>query len=322
MQLRPILRGLKTYVATNPDRPGTGGSVSARYCYSVWLRHLILAAEAGCDSSPLSIAELGPGDSLGIGLAALLSGADHYHGLDVVRHARNETNATVFRELVGLFRERSTLAGPDEFPEVRPPLGSYAFPAHILTEERLAGCLHPERVRAIEAALDRLQDPRPFEPGTPALAYSVPWNDPKIVRPASVDMLFSQAVLEHVEDLANAYDAMERWLRPGAFMTHQIDFKSHGMTPAWNGHLEYPDWAWTLVKGRRSFLLNREPWSTHRAQIEAHGFDIRRVIVNERRDGLSRDRLAPVFRALSDEDATTAGAFVVAVRPRSGGRTG
>ena len=99
-------------------------------------------------------------------------------------------------------------------------------------------------------------------------------------------------------------------------MTHQIDFKSHGMTREWNGHWEYPDALWKLVKGRRSFLLNRQPWSCHLEQLKAHGFRVLNVVRNERRDGLSPDRLAPAFRRLSEEDATTAGAFVVATKVR------
>ena len=48
----------------------TGGTDSVRYCYSVWLRHLVLAYENGYKKIPERVAELGPGDSLGIGLSA------------------------------------------------------------------------------------------------------------------------------------------------------------------------------------------------------------------------------------------------------------
>jgi hypothetical protein len=50
-----------------------GGTIDSRYCYSVWMRHLknwsIINSEL-----PKIVAELGPGDSLGTGFAALLSG--------------------------------------------------------------------------------------------------------------------------------------------------------------------------------------------------------------------------------------------------------
>jgi hypothetical protein len=142
----------------------------------------------------------------------------------------------------------------------------------------------------------------------------VPWHDPKVIQASTIDLLISQAVLEHVVDLDTAYDAMRRWLVPGGLMTHQIDFRSHGITREWNGHLEYPKGIWKLVKGRRSFLLNRQPWSVHLDQLKRHGFRVLRIVRNERRDGLPASRLAREFRGQSEEDAATAGAFVVAVK--------
>ena len=47
---------------------GTGGGAqSARYCYSVWLRHLIHAWKNGLPFRPNRVAELGPGFSIGVG---------------------------------------------------------------------------------------------------------------------------------------------------------------------------------------------------------------------------------------------------------------
>src|SRR5262245_49632118 len=66
---------------------GTGGSCEARYCYSIWMRHLIAAQSGGLDPNPATVAELGPGDSLGVGITALLTGAKRYFALDVVPHA-------------------------------------------------------------------------------------------------------------------------------------------------------------------------------------------------------------------------------------------
>src|SRR5215813_2064256 len=64
---------------------GTGGGAqSARYCYSVWLRHLLHASANRLNVDPVHVAELGPGLSLGIGLAAILSGVERYYAFDVV----------------------------------------------------------------------------------------------------------------------------------------------------------------------------------------------------------------------------------------------
>src|SRR4030095_12333669 len=103
MKLKPILKGLLTYI---PGLHGTfkkgttGGTDSARYCYGVWLKHLTLLWANGLQEMPATIVELGPGDSLGTGLAALLTGVKRYYALDVVRFANPERNMMIFEELV------------------------------------------------------------------------------------------------------------------------------------------------------------------------------------------------------------------------------
>lgn len=69
-----IKRRMATFVpgAVRLFHRGTGGTCSARYCYAVWLRHLVLAAEHGLlDRPPRRVVEIGPGDSLGTGIAAI-----------------------------------------------------------------------------------------------------------------------------------------------------------------------------------------------------------------------------------------------------------
>jgi len=106
MKIRPLIFGIASYfpVINRYGAKGTGGTDSARYCYSVWLRHLVMAKRNGLGPFPRVVAELGPGDSLGIGLAALLSGCDRYFALDVVDHANARSNLEIFDELVELFR--------------------------------------------------------------------------------------------------------------------------------------------------------------------------------------------------------------------------
>ena len=71
-----LVVGMATYIPGLRILTGrrTGGTVSARYCYSVWLRHLSMLYQSALPTTFKTTAELGPGDSLGIGLAALLSG--------------------------------------------------------------------------------------------------------------------------------------------------------------------------------------------------------------------------------------------------------
>lgn len=291
---------------------GTGGSDSSRYCYAVWLRHLVTAHSHGLASAPpAAVAELGPGDSLGVGLAALICGSDRYVGLDAVQHASTPRNLSVFDELVDLFRRRSTVPTESEFQELEPPLATAEFPAHVLTDEHLRAALAPARLATLRRELATL---RPGRTQGPHIRYVAPWHDLSLLPAASVDMVLSQAVLEHVGDPALVHRAARHWLRPGGFVSHQIDFRSHGLAAAWNGHWAYGDLEWRLILGRRPYLLNREPHSAHGRLLREAGFDIVCDLAKRGGPGLGRSRLAPRFRDLSDDDLTTASAFIQARR--------
>ena len=288
---------------------GTGGTDSARYCYSVWLRHLALARENGlCRSAPNQVAELGPGDSIGVGLAALISGTEVYCGLDLIQFANCQRNLAIFDELVGLFRARAMIPGDDEFRELKPRITSNAFPSEILPEHRLVRALSTHRLKHIREALTAPNGEGPVR-------YAAPWFNSEIIRRESVDMLFSQAVLEHVQDLQSTYDAMHLWLKPDGYMSHQIDFRSHNLTSEWNGHWAHSDWKWKMIKGNRAhYSLNREPHSTHVTLLRKAGF---KIVSDQRLHKPSRLRhtqLARRFRGMTAEDLTTSGAFIQAVK--------
>jgi len=304
---RATLAGLATYVPGYEYLEPTGGTSSARYCYSVWLRHLVMAYDSGLlQGPPATVAELGPGDSIGIGLAALLSGARKYHALDVVSYASSQRNLAILNELISLFECREPIPDQHEFPEVKPYLASYAFPHHILTEPVLARGLAGTRLERIRQSVC---EPKAADG---MVLYAAPWNDPQTIEEHAVDMIYSQAVLEHVNDLAGAYAAMQRWLKPTGFVSHQIDFKSHGKAATWDGHWKYSDGVWRIIVGRRPYLLNREPYSTHVYLLERYGFHIVKESLVHAQPGITREELAPRFQDMSDDDMHICGAYVLA----------
>ena len=155
-----------------------GGTDSARYCYSVWLRHLVKAHENGLPTNPAAVAELGPGDSIGVGLAALLSGATTYYAFDAVNYLDNTRNLQVFDELVELFCKRDNIPDNQEFPEVRPALDSYEFPSRALADAHLRDCLRRERTESIrEELLDFKRAKHRF------IYYAAPWDKQTVLRP-------------------------------------------------------------------------------------------------------------------------------------------
>ncbi len=310
MKLKQIIYGIATFIpgVYSLLKKGTGGTNSARYCYSVWMRHLVSAKNNGLNPYPKIVAELGPGDSIGIGLVALISGAEKYYAFDVVEFANLERNLKIFDELVALFQNKTPIPGEDEFPNVKPYLKSYAFPNDILDGNRLKKVLEKSRLLKIrESIIDLKQKDN-------MIRYMVPWYDSSVLKNGSVDMIYSQAVLEHVDDLPNTYKAMRLWLKPNGYISHQIDFKCHGTADEWNGHWAYSDFMWRLIKGGRAYLLNRQPHSTHIAILKKEGYKVVCDKKFELKSSLSKAMLSSRFNSISDDDLTTSGAFIQAVK--------
>ena len=312
MNFRQLAYGLLSAVPGVPESlyRGTGGTSSAEYCYCIWLRHLVLARAGGMSTAPCVVAELGPGDSIGVGLAALLSGAQRYVALDALAHADTEGNLRVFDQLIELFRRRAAIPGRDVFPEMVLDLPSVEFPSDLISEQAMQ----------MNLAEDRIAWLREIVAGRPApdvLDYRAPWGSVAIADEGSIDFLLSNAVMEHVNDLGTAYQAMSRWLRPGGLASHQIDFRSHGLFRAWDGHWACPDWLWRLFMGRRPYLLNREPFLTHRHLAAAAGLEELQVLRVEA-SAVSR-RLSPRYAGISAEDRTTCAGYLLLRRPMQGG---
>ena len=312
LKIGQLLYGVATFIPGVAAIFGRGGgdTHSARYCYSVWLRHLVMAFASGLKTHPRVVAELGPGDSLGVGLAALLSGAERYHAFDVVPHAQVERNQAVLEELIALFKSRADIPDETEFPEVQPLLPSCAFPHHVLGNEVLTAALADERLARIRDAV------RTQSRAGSMIDYRTRWFDDRAIERDSVDMLFSQAVLEHIDDLATSYRAMRLWVKPGGLMSHQIDFRCHNTARVWNGHWRYSDVVWRLIRGRRSYLLNREPYSTHLRLLEESGFHFVGGRIARTDSHIAQAQLASRFRHLTDQDLTISSALIQSVAPR------
>lgn len=315
MHTRRLATGIATYL------PGglrladarTGGTGSARYCYTTWLRHLCKAGDRGVAPVPESLAELGPGDSLGLGLAAILCGTRAYLGFDVRAYAEPERNLRVLDELVDLFACREPIPAESEFPSVGPTLDSYGFPHELLSEERLRASLDPARLEVVRALVAR--GAAGSADGL-TIRYEPAWTDPSAAGEGSVQMVCSQAVLEHVDDLETAYRALRGWLVPGGLMSHHIDFTSHGTARVWNGHWTFSDLEWRLIRGRRrSWFINRQPIGTHLRLLRENGFRVTEIQRDTAAPEFQRERLAPRFAHLTAEDLETVSAFVQAVAP-------
>lgn len=291
--------------------PRTGGTNESLYCYATWFRHFYHWSRFN-SHIPETSAELGPGDSPGTGFAALLSGVRQVYFLDVIWYWNKERNLSIFEELVHLFREKATIPDNSVYPRIRPRIGNYDFPSDIITDRLLAENLSEERLDAIRKEIMTIDNP-----DNTHIKVKIPWHDAEVIDNGAMDFIYSQAVLECIDDLDNTYQAMCRWLKPGGLMSHTIDFKSHGLTKDWNGQYKFSKFEWNLVKGGKSFSVNRQPLSSHLELHKKYGFIILVKEPVRLENKLKTDSFSKEFRNLSEEDLTTSGVYLLSAKEKS-----
>lgn len=310
-RVKPIVVGAIKYSGflTRHLPVAAGATGNARYCYAVWMRHLVGLFNHNNGTIPGEVLELGPGDSLGAGLAALLSGAEQYWALEVIKYWDVERNLRIFEELVELFKNRTPIPDSNEFPLLRPTLENYQFPSEILSDNVLGESLQTRRLDQIRHEISV-----PDDPGNHFIKFRVPWYQTDIIRPASADFIFSQAALQHIDYINHAFFAMHTWLAPGGFMSHVIDYSSLGFTRLWNGHWAMTELEWRIMRGGRKFLTNRLPHSSYVSLHNQFNLRILQVKATTRPNELHHMQLVKKFRGLSEEDLTTFCSWIISVK--------
>jgi len=301
-----ILFGIATFIpgvySLRSKKNGSGGSFSARYCYSVYLRHMVILRENNLSCKPKKVAELGPGDSIGIGIMSLLLGAEKYYAFDVVRFANTTQNVLMFDKLLLLLKNKTPIPGENIFPRVFPKLKNYDFPSHIFDDEYLDKCLNNQRLKKIRRSIAQNDN---------MIQYSAPWLSRSDIVPNSIDLIISQAVLEHVDDLDLAYRVMTEWLKNCGYMSHCIDFKSHGKSSTWDGHWKMSRIYWFLLRGKRPYLINRIPISGHKKLLVMNSLNViyqKDITMEPTYDNSALDK---EFKYLSLKDRSTSGTHLI-----------
>lgn len=257
---RPMVKPLRSIARRlGPLEGGAvrwGNSRDAEYFYGVWVKHLALLRRAGLERAPGAVAEFGPGDTLGAGLSALLTGARKYAGFDVRDFTTEPGNLLMLERLLPLVAADAPRRPQRGWPALEQVLGEDLRPSRL----RFPGQPQPaelgERAQAIRAALRDVSQPRGV------VRVIAPWH----ALPApeeEFDVVFSHSALQYEPDLRRIFAYMAQILRPGGLMSHQIDLTSIGATRSWNGHRCYGSLAWRMVNLGRPYALNRHAASAY-----------------------------------------------------------
>ncbi len=289
-------------------KPGSGGTFSSDYCYTVWLRHLHYLLENKLFNSVEDIkkvAEIGPGDSIGIGLSSIYTGTSEYYAFDVIKHASLQKNISINKDLLTNFLNRKDIPHSSKQRNTSPALNDYSFPGKILmfNDE-----FYENKFNQIDRVLNGLDSQEV------KIEYIVPWMNTSRSNLKNIDLIFSQAVMEHVDDIEFAYSEMYKWLKPGGVISHQIDFKAHEMTKEWSGHWYIEDTLWNILSHGRKYPMNRLPFSSHIKIIEKTGFEIK-FVKKVQKENIFKNRTPKVSGIkFTAEDLVTSGALIQAIK--------
>lgn len=138
---------------------------------------------------------------------------------------------------------------------------------------------------------------------------------------ASVDFVFSQAVLEHVRhaEFVETMRELHRVLRPGGVASHRIDLKDHLGGNLNNLRLPKALWERDWMGARSGFYTNRIRFTEMCNLFQQTGFDVEVLAVHRwHLLPLDRSAMTAPFCYLS-EDELRVREFDVLLRPRRGG---
>jgi hypothetical protein len=234
---------------------------------------------AGCPGPGFTYLELGPGESLATAIVAWAYGADGGALVDADDFAMRDIAA--YRVLIERLSQKNTVR------DISPLRDCASFDALL---------------KAVNAQV--LTD------GVKSL---------DTLATGSVDLIFSQAVLEHVplSEFGALATALHRIQTPDGVGSHHVDFKDHLQGSLNNLRFSERLWEKPWFAKHSGFYTNRLRFSAMMAAFEGAGFS---VAVPERsrwtEAPLPRSAFSPSFRGLSDDDLLTSGAvFVLTKRP-------
>jgi SAM-dependent methyltransferase len=190
-----------------------------------------------------TVLEVGPGNSLAIGLLFLAHGARKVYLMDRFKHLFWDDRDVAYHQMVINKIKESDL-----------PFADAA--ADAVSCMRGAITCDPSRLEY------RFSD-----------SASIPLKD------GSVDCVFSNAVLEHVHNITKAIRECARVTRKGGIGIHEVDLRDHFYQETPLRLLQYSDWLWNLMTWNRPGYSNRLRYSDYLKHFKEAGFQIKKEIM-------------------------------------------
>ncbi len=173
--------------------------LSGPYAFDPWIeraRHLLGHIDELYKRRSLSVLEIGAGKRFGLGLLLYLCGIEAYRGVDILIEPISHRQFVFFSKILQYRQERGDCSLPAFFRPVADVCLDY------VCDSGSSFCNGAVQHLRMDAATMAFRD-------------------------EEFDFVFSDVVLEHVQDCRNAISEMFRVIKPGGFLRHSIDFTSH-----------------------------------------------------------------------------------------------
>ena len=261
-------------------------SDSLKYINQVFQDYLSFADLSVKDIKDKRVLELGPGDNFGVALKFLIVGANKVTCLDKFYSNRDEHQQY---QIYKAIRDELSQEGKRSFDSII-KLNNHKFEFISDKFEYIYG-------KGIEQAIE-------------------------IFPPVSFDMIVSRAVLEHIPALDAAFNAMDKLLRPGGYMIHNIDLRDHGIFTSVGLHpltfLAIPEKIWKLMTGH-SGKPNRMRIDYYKHQMEKFNYDYTiKTILFSTLPMIEniKPKLQPEFKKMFSEDLLPETIFLIAQKSK------
>jgi hypothetical protein len=159
---------------------GCAESSQATYSYAVWAKHFSLMHDRTHCGIPTTVLDFGSGDTLGVSVAALLSGAERAIAVDTIPFARGGPNEVVAKGLFELFANHVPIEASG-WPDFRFALSKTGFLPAVQPERNRTDAI----VNALHAAINGKN--------STLISYHAPFDE-MTIGADSVDFLLSHSV--------------------------------------------------------------------------------------------------------------------------------
>jgi hypothetical protein len=292
-----------------PQKNQTGGSSEGKYVAHIFLLQTYFLKVKNADRTNSinfkSVCEFGPGDSVAIGLLYMIIYKSEYIAFDAHPYLDESISLEACRKALKYLKKIDSLESLSHLLE------SNRFNESI-NLKGLFDYLEKELLPKIRGVSDE-----DVKNALSEIKYFAPYDLDDHQMKYRFDLIYSQAVLEHCDNLSEIYNFQKSNLSGHGISYNHIDFKSHGTSFRWNGQYGLSNKVYKSLEKSNTFQwINRMPISHHEYLIKKEGLNLFDIIKFKLSDGISMESVSEDMKPFvrDFEDLNTHSSIVMSTR--------